>query len=121
MHDRDFDSPAGPRGTGLGWFFLGTAIGFVLSAAAVVTTAELTRRRCLRPAKPGYEQGEVDLIEDITAAVGDGLHMLAQAAHVIGQSFSEARRELIQFGLNPTSTSASSSYAWYAGDEDDLP
>jgi len=120
MHDRDYDSHAGPRGTGLGWFFLGTALGFLLSAAAVVTASELTRRRYSRPAKPGYIQGEVDLIEDITAAVGDGLHTLAQAAHVIGQSFSEARRELIQFGLNPTSTSASSSYAWYAGDEDDL-
>lgn len=120
MDERDYDSPAGPRGTGLGWFWLGTGIGFLFSATVVAVAAELTRRRYYTP--PGvspYEQSEGDLIEDISHAVEGGLHTLAQAAQVIGHTFGEARRELIRFGLDPASTSSSSSYAWYMGEDDD--
>jgi hypothetical protein len=84
-------------------FWLGTGVGTLLSAAAVVITAEFVYRRRLRQAAigPQFEQNEHDLVQDLSMAVHEGLDVLTHAAHTIGHSFKEARRELIRFGLEP--------------------
>ena len=57
-------------------------------------------------------------MQDLSDAVHEGIHVLGWAAKEIGQSFDEARRELIRFGLDPQGEGAASS-GWYAGDEEE--
>ena len=104
------------RGTGLSWFWIGSSLGLVLSALAVVTSLEFARRR-RRRAVSGYEQDEDDLIEDLSGALQDGVHVLARAAGELRHSFVDARRELVRYGLEPGRTGAGSS-GWYTGDEE---
>jgi hypothetical protein len=112
--------PAHSAGYYAGWFWLGTAIGLALSATAVIATAELTYRRRQRAAREAdFSQNEGDLVEDLSGAVQEGLHVLARAAQEIRQSFADARRELIRYNLEPSEIIGAGSAGWYVGDEED--
>ncbi|MBN1965162.1 MAG: hypothetical protein JW910_10985 [Anaerolineae bacterium] len=121
MGKRDYDYDERPSRAGYyaGWFWLGTLIGTVLSATAVVAAAELTFRRRQRAEDPSFSQGETDLVEDLSGAVQEGLHVLARAAQEIGHSFADAKRELIRYNLEPSEITGAGSAGWYTGDEDD--
>lgn len=81
-------------------FWLGAGIGFLLSTVAVIAATELTHRRGLRRRNGGYIQTEGDLVEDLSTAVQEGLHVLSEAAKQINYAFGDARRELVRFGLD---------------------
>jgi hypothetical protein len=104
-----------------GLFWLGTGIGLLLSTAAVVITAEFIHRRKLRLATlgPGFQQDEHDLVQDLSDAVHDGLDVLSHAAQSIGHTFSEARRELIRFGLDSGGLGGAGAQEWYFDDDDE--
>jgi hypothetical protein len=119
MDDCDRDCPPRRSSSGLGLFWIGAGIGFFLSALAVASAVEFTRRRYAKLQAPDYTPERDDLLEDITAAVEGGLFTLAEAVTHIGHSFSEARREVVRFGLDPAQTSSGSTYAWYNVDDED--
>ena len=78
---------------------------------------EFAYRRRRRKEDPGFVQDEYDLIEDISGALQEGVHVLTRAAGEISNSFSDARRELIRYGLDPGRAGSGSS-GWYTGDEE---
>lgn len=107
------------RGSGLGWFMLGTGIGMLFAAAAVVLTAELTRRRYYRDPVTGQLIVETyDPLEGLSETLETGLHMLAGAAAGVTESFTHAYRERIKFGLDPGGMAGGGSSAWYSGDDE---
>ena len=113
------ERPSRRPGYYAGWFWLGTIIGTVLAATAVVTTAELTyRRRRKQAADPDFSQSEGDLVEDLSGAVQEGLHVLARAAQEISHSFADARRELVRYNLDPNEIVGAGSSGWYIGEEE---
>ena len=107
------------RGTGLSWFWIGTGIGFLISAVGVVSAAELLRIFRRRAARQDFAQGEIDIVHDLADAVQEGLHTLAVAAEEIGNSFRDARAEIVRYGLDPSTASPSSRYIWYTGEEEE--
>ncbi|MEZ5339332.1 MAG: hypothetical protein R3F46_13865 [bacterium] len=116
------DSVSNAGGAGLGWFWIGAGLGIVMSATAVVVASEFRegRRRRLRGQLGGFEQGESDLIEDLTTAVSGGLSALAETAELLSNTFSAARSELIKFNLDSSGAgSGAGSSAWYYGEEDE--
>lgn len=105
-------------GSGFGWFVLGTAIGLVLSTAAVVLATELTRKRYYRDPQTGELVEEyIDPFEAVVGSIQSGMHLLAETAVGVTESFSEALREKIRFGLNPVD-SGGGEQAWFY-DEDE--
>lgn len=119
MSESPHEHVSGPRGTGLGWFWLGTGIGFLLSAVGVISAAELLRIVRRHRVAASFEQGEVDLVHDLAGAVQEGIFTLAAAAEQIGQTFREARAEIVRYGLDPSAASPSSRYIWYTGEEEE--
>jgi len=116
--DKETDS----GGLKLGWFWFGAGIGLLLSATAVVITAEFTdgRRRRRLGQLGEFEQNESDLIEDLTSAVSGGLYALVETAEMLSSTFNAARSELIKFNLDSSGAgSGSGSSAWYTEDEAD--
>jgi len=106
-------------GRGGSWFWIGAGLGIVVSAAAVVISTEFYALRKRRMVDPEFEQGEHDLVEDLTIAVHEGMQVLGKAASEITHSFTDARREVVRFGLDPQgSGSGGGSSAWYTGDEE---
>jgi len=106
------------RGNLLPWFWAGAGLGIVFAAGVTILVAELTRRR--------YFTGnlaidnEVDLVDDLTAAIHEGLYVLTEVAdQLVGRDkFSDANSERIRYGLDPSGAGAGSS-GWYTGDEDE--
>ena len=92
----------------------------LLSATAVVIAGEFSESRLRR--KRGqlgrFEQGDSDLIEDLTTAVSGGLYTIAATAEMLSSTFNAARSELIKFNLDSSGAgSGSGSSAWYTDDE----
>jgi hypothetical protein len=114
-----YNRPGRKPGYYAGWFWLGAAIGTALATTAVVAAAELTFRRRKRAVEPGFSQSEGDLVEDLSGAVQEGLHVLARAAQEISHSFADARRELIRYNLEPSEIVGAGSAGWYVGDEEE--
>lgn len=104
-------------GNPLPWFWVGTGLGILFSMATVVFVAELTRKRYRAPGA-GFDQDEVDLVEDLTHAVAEGIQLLADAVDSMGEGFSDAARERIHYGLDPGQAGGGAS-AWYTGEEDE--
>lgn len=105
-------------------FWLGAGIGFLLSTLAVIAATEFTYRRGRRALgiEAGFEQAEADLVEDLSSAVQEGLHVLSEAAKQINYAFGDARRELVRFGLDRGADGGSvggSGDAYYFEDETD--
>ena len=118
------DTEKNGSGAGLGWFWVGAGIGMLLSATAVVVATEFkeNRRRRRSGQLGSFEQGESDIIEDLTSAVSGGLSALADTAELLSSTFSAARSELIKFNLDSSGAgSGSGSSAWYNGDEEEFP
>ena len=111
-------------GAGLGWFWIGAGLGIVLSATAVVVATEFRegRRSRRRGQLLGYEQGESDLIEDLTSAVSGGLSALAETADMLSNTFNAARSELIKFNLDSSGAGqGSGASGWYDGEDGEYP
>ena len=107
------------RNSGIGWFWVGTGLGLLFSTTAVIVASEFYHLQLNRKQeKDDYEQGEADVVEDLSHAVHGGLQVLSRAATEITHSFDDARREVIRYGLDPTRAGAGS-HAWYAGEEDE--
>jgi hypothetical protein len=107
------------RDSGLGWFLLGAGIGLALSAAAVMMTAELTRRRYYRnPLTGEIVVDDYDPVQGLAGTMQAGLGLLAGAASSVTDSFATSLREKIKFGLDPSGAGGGKS-AWYAGDEEE--
>jgi len=110
----------GERGGGnlLPWFWVGAGLGLIFAAGTTIMVAELTRRRYYGDA-PGPIR-EVDLVDDLTSAIHEGLYVLTEVAdQLVGRDkFDDANRERIRFGLDPGGAGAGSS-GWYTGDEDE--
>lgn len=106
---------------GIGWFWAGLGLGLVFSTTAVIVASEFTHIRRARRRTPGFEQGEYDLVEDLSLAVHDGLQVLSRAASEIQSSFDNARREVLRYGIAPQHEGhgGSGQHAWYYGDEED--
>jgi hypothetical protein len=119
MSESPHEHTSGPRSSGLGWFWLGTGIGFLTSAVAVIAGAELLRILRRHHIEASFEQGEVDLVHDLADAVHGGIFTLDAAAEQIGQTFREARAEIVRYGLDPSAASPSSRYIWYTGEEEE--
>jgi hypothetical protein len=117
----EYNERPGRAGYYAGWFWIGALIGTALSATAVVAAAELTFRRRQRAGDPGFSQGEADLVEDLSGAVQEGLHVLARAAQEISHSFADARRELIRYNLEPNEVIGAGSAGWYTGEDEEDP
>ena len=101
----------------LPWFWVGTGVGFILSTAAVIVAAEITRKR-YRPTPEEQIEEEIDLVEGLTYQLKESLEVLAEAADHIGHTqYSDATKERIRFGLTPGRTGAGSS-GWYTGEDD---
>lgn len=103
-------------------FWLGAGLGFLLSTVAVIAATEFTYRRSRRILRGavGFEQNEGDLVEDLSTAVQEGLHVLSEAAKQINYAFGDARRELVRFGLDLGATGGGvggSGDAYYYEDE----
>lgn len=98
------------------WFWIGGAMGIIFSAAAVIFATEFARKRHGLPAGE-YQQSELDLVEDLSQAVTDGMDILS-AAMQTATNFGTASRERIRYGLDPGDAGAGAS-GWYTGDEDD--
>ncbi len=116
------DTEKDSSGASLGWFWLGAGIGLLLSATAVVVATEFRegRRRRYAGQLGGYEQGESDLIEDLTSAVTGGLSALADTAEMLSSTFHQARSELIKFNLDSSGAGrGSGSSGWYSGEDVD--
>jgi len=113
------DEQRGARAsTGLGMFLFGTAIGLVLSTAAVVLAVELTRKRYYRDPETGELIEEyIDPFSAVVDSVQTGLHLLAGTAAGVTESFSEALQEKIRFGLNPGDTGGGEQAWFYDEDE----
>ena len=97
------------------WFWIGGAMGIIFSAAAVVFATEFARKRRGLPAD-GYQQSELDLVEDLSQAVTEGMDVLS-AAMKAATNFGTASRERIRYGLDPGHAGAGAS-GWYTGDDD---
>jgi hypothetical protein len=105
-------------------FWFGAGIGFMLSTIAVIAATEYNYRRGSRSARKGeaYAQSDSDLVDDLSSAVQEGLHVLAEAAKQISYTFGDARRELVRFGLDLTSDGVGvggSGDAWYFDESDE--
>jgi hypothetical protein len=98
------------------WFWIGGAMGIIFSAAAVVFATEFARKRRGLP-NGEYEQSELDLVEDLSQAVTEGMDVLS-AAMQAATSFGTVSRERIRYGLDPGRAGAGAS-GWYTGDEDE--
>ncbi len=104
--------------TPLVWFWIGAGLGMLVSIGTVVFATEFTRRRYKHGAA-GYDQNEIDLVDDLTDALAEGMHVLAAAAEQLERgNFTDASRERIRYGLDPGDAGAGSS-GWYTGEEDD--
>lgn len=103
------------------WFWVGAGLGLLLSMGAVAFATEVTRKRYYRGAG-GFAQDEIDLVDDLSEALSEGMHVLASAAEQLtSHDFGDASRERIRYGLDPGRAGAGSS-GWYTGEEDeDLP
>lgn len=100
------------------WFWIGAGLGMLVSIGTVVFATEFTRKRYHR-GKAGYDQDEIDLVDDLTDALTEGMHVLAAAAEKLERgNFGDASRERIRYGLDPGRAGAGSS-GWYTGEEDD--
>ena len=119
MDDAQERADEGCRGdTSLVWFWIGAGLGMLVSIGTVVFATEFTRRR-YRRGKAGYDQNEIDLVDDLTGALTEGIHVLAAAAEQLERDdFSDASRERIRYGLDPGRAGAGSS-GWYTGEDDD--
>lgn len=105
--------------SGLGWFLIGAGIGILFSTAAVMLAAELTRRRYYRdPVTGDVMVEEYDPLVELSDTMHTGLSMLAGAAAGVTESFSQALREKIRFGLDPTGLAGGGNQAWYADGEE---
>lgn len=112
------DRSPGRRESPLVWFWVGAGLGMLLSMAAVAFATEVTRKR-YRPGDAGFDQDEIHLVDDLSEALSEGVHVLAAAVENLGrQDFGDADRERIRYGLDPGTAGAGSS-GWYTGDEDD--
>jgi hypothetical protein len=99
------------------WFWIGAGVGFILSTAAVIVTAEVTRKR-YRPSVEEQIEEEIDLVESLTYQLKESLGFLAEITEHSGhQHYRSASKERIRFGLNP-GQSGSGSSGWYTGDDD---
>jgi hypothetical protein len=108
------------RDSGIGWFFLGTGIGLAFSATAVILAAELTRKRYFRdPVSGQLVVDDYDPLENVAETLHTGLSMLAGAATGVTETFANALREKIRFGLDPGGIAGGGSHAWYTGDDDE--
>lgn len=78
-----------------------------------------SRRR--RKLQAEYIQDDMDLVDDLTGAMAEGLHVLAQARQLAesqgSSNFSSADRERIRFGLGAGRTGSGTS-GWYTGEDD---
>lgn len=105
--------------SGLGWFLIGAGIGVLFSAAAVMLAAELTRRRYYRdPVTGEVKVDEYDPLSGLSDTMHTGLSILAGAAAGVTETFSQALREKIRFGLDPAGGSGGGSQAWYTGEDE---
>jgi hypothetical protein len=113
--DRDCERQGGNL---LPWFWAGAGLGLVFAAGVTIMVAELTRRRYFT-GNPAIDS-EVDLVDDLTAAIHEGLYVLTEVAdQLVGRDkFSDANQERIRYGLDPSGAGAGSS-GWYTGDEDE--
>lgn len=100
-------------------FLVGAAIGLVFSTAAVMLAVEVTRKRYHRDPRTGELVEEYyDPLEAVFESVQTGISLLAGTAAGVTQTFSDAVRERIRFGLNPGDTGGGEQ-AWYYDDEED--
>lgn len=105
--------------SGLGWFLVGAGIGILFSSAAVMLAAELTRRRYYRdPVTGEVKVEEYDPLAGLTDTVHTGLSLLAGAAAGVTETFTQALREKIRFGLDPAGIAGGGSQAWYTGEDE---
>ena len=105
----------GRGGNLLPWFWIGTGVGFILSTAAVIVTAEITRKR-YRPSPEEQIEDEIMLVEDLTYQLKESLESLT--GHLDPQtSYRDSSSERIRFGLAPGRTGAGST-GWYTGEDD---
>jgi len=102
----------------LPWFWIGAGLGIVVAIGATVITAEFTRRRYVR--RLAGLDDKADLVDDLTAAIHHGLYALTEVAdQLVGrESYSDANRERIRYGLDPGGAGAGSS-GWYTGEDDE--
>ena len=98
------------------WFWIGGAMGVIFSAAAVVFATEFARKTRGLPGVD-YQQSELDLVEDLSQAVTEGMDVLA-AAMQAATNFGTVSRERVRYGLDPGRAGAGAS-GWYTGDEDE--
>jgi hypothetical protein len=118
--------------TGLGWFYLGAALGAVLAAGAVVVATEVQHGRSVRrlrlrgrfgaAAGPEELAQEIDLVEGLSHVVSEGLNVMADAVARLSDTFNSARREAIRYGLESDGASggySGSTHGWYTGEDDD--
>lgn len=107
-------------GSGLPWFWVGSAIGAVFAASSVLMITHFFSRR-RRKLEADFIQDDFDLVDDLTGAMAEGLHVLAQARQLAEQqgssSFSSADRERIRFGLG-TGRTGSGTSGWYTGEDE---
>lgn len=103
----------------LPWFWIGAGVGTILSTAAVIIAAEITRKYSRPRTEQEQIEDDLELVEDLTFTLKESLDVLAQATDPLGySSYAEANQERIRFGLEPGTTGAGSS-GWYTSDEDD--
>ena len=103
-------------------FWIGTGLGLVVSASAVAIATEFTYLRRRRHQRYGMlDDSEETLVHDLSEAVHHGLDHISHAASELAHSFSDARRELVRFGLDPLSAGSHDGSAWYYEDEEDAP
>ena len=109
------------RKSGTLHFWAGTALGLVVSATAVAIATEFTYLRRQRFLRYGMlDDSEETLVHDLSEAVHHGLEHISHAASELAHSFSDARRELVRFGLDPIAGSTDGA-AWYYEDEEEAP
>jgi hypothetical protein len=107
------------RKSGALQFWLGAGLGVFVAASAVAIAAEFTYLRRRRFERTGMlDDSEETLVHDLSVAVHSGLEHISHAATELAHSFSDARRELVRFGLDPQGGSEDA--GWYF-DEDDSP
>jgi hypothetical protein len=105
--------------TGALHFWAGTALGLVVSATAVAIATEFTYLRRQRQLRYGMlDDSEETLVHDLSEAVHHGLDHISHAASELAHSFSDARRELVRFGLDPLTAGSHDGAAWYYEEEE---
>ena len=105
----------------ISWFWVGAGLGCIISAGVVIIVREFTYIRKLRLADPNFDQNEGDIVGDLSLAVHGGMAVLSRAAREIQDSFEDARREVVRYGLAPQHEGhgGAGRHAWYTGDEEE--